>query len=69
MSYGEIKATWYSRKVYLDNGEELDRQNGTGEKDEFDGDRNDPYEFFVKRAAGIQSITILGMLIPTAIVK
>ncbi len=69
VTYGEIQATWYSRKVYLDNGEELDRQNGTGEKDEFDGDRRNPYEFFVKRAAGLQSITILGMLIPTACVQ
>ncbi len=69
VTYGELKPTWYSRKVYLDNGEELDRQNGTGEKDEFDGDRENPYEFFVKRAAGLQSITILGMLIPTSCVK
>lgn len=68
ITYGEIKHTWYSRKVYLDNGEELDRQNGTAEKDEYDGDRKNPYEFFVKRAAGIQSITILGMLIPRGVV-
>ena len=57
--YCDLKHTWYSRKVYLDNGEELDRQNGTADKDEYDGDKGDPYEFFMKRAAGIQAITVL----------
>lgn len=66
--YSDLKHTWYSRKVYLDNGEELDRQNGTADKDEYDGDKGNPYEFFMKRAAGIQAITVLGMLIPRNII-
>ncbi len=69
VTYGELKPTWYSRKVFLDNGEELDEQNGNGEKDEFEGDRNNPYEFLVKRASGIQSITVLGMLISRKMIE
>lgn len=67
--YGDIKATWYSRKVYYDNGEELDQQNGTAEHSDFEGDFNAPYHFLPMRAKGFQQITILGMLISRDIVE
>lgn len=67
--YGNMKHTWYSRKVYYDNGAELDRQNGVAEKDEFDGNRKDPYEYLVMRAGQLQSVSILGMLISRKIVE
>ncbi|MCM1244756.1 MAG: bifunctional glycosyltransferase family 2 protein/CDP-glycerol:glycerophosphate glycerophosphotransferase [Roseburia sp.] len=67
--YGGIKPTWYSRRVYYDNGEELDRLNGTEDSARFDGDVNDPYEYFPMRAKNLQSVTVLGMLIPREIVE
>lgn len=65
--YGRIKHTWYSRKVYYDNGEELDSQNET-EHVEYQGDPRNVYEYFPMRAGSLQSITVLGMLIPAKIV-
>lgn len=67
--YGRLKNTWYSRRVHYDNGEELERQNGLEEKEEFEGDVNDPYEYLPMRAGSFQSITILGMLISRRIVR
>lgn len=67
--YGGIKPTWYSRKVYYDNGEELDRLNGTVNEIEFSGNIHDPYEYFPMRAKNLQSVTVLGMLIPKEAVK
>ena len=67
LTYGRIKHTWYSRKVYYDNGEELDRQNET-KPDEYEGDAGNVYEYFPMRAANFQSITILGMLIPKKVI-
>lgn len=62
VTYGQIKDTWYSRKVYYDNGEELDRQNSVEEK-VLESDPNKPYEYLIERAGNFQEITILGMLI------
>ncbi len=67
--YAAIRRTWYSRKVHYDNGEELNRQNGTAKKDRFRGDCQNPYEFLVMRANGLQNVTILGMLIARSIVE
>lgn len=67
--YGGIKPTWYSRRVYYDNGEELDRLNGTADEEGFHGNVNDPYEYFPMRARNFQSVTALGMLIPKEIVE
>ncbi len=67
--YGRIKPTWYSRRVYYDNGEELDRLNGTVAEAEFNGNVNDPYEYFPMSARNLQSITVLGMLIPKEAVE
>lgn len=69
VTYGKIRHTWYSRKVYYDNGEELDEQNGTAERDEFEGDFDNPYEYLMMRANGFQNVTILGMLIPASVVE
>lgn len=66
--YATIRHTWYSRKVHYDNGEELNRQNGTAKKDRFRGDCQNPYEFLIMRANGLQNVTILGMLIARSIV-
>lgn len=67
--YATIRHTWYSRKVHYDNGEELNRQNGTAKKDRFRGDCQNPYEFLIMRANGLQNVTILGMLIARSIVE
>ena len=69
--YGNIKHTWYSRAVYQDNGEELDRQNGTAgaEKEEIIGNVNNPYDFLVMRANGFQNVSVLGMLISRELVE
>lgn len=66
--YGDIRHTWYSRTVYNDNGEELDRQNGTAEE-EFIGDVQNPYEFLVMRANSFQNVSVLGMLISRELVE
>lgn len=67
--YAAMRHTWYSRKVHYDNGEELNRQNGTAKKDRFHGDCENPYEFLIMRANGLQNVTILGMLISRRIVE
>ena len=66
--YGEIRSTWYSRKVYFDNGEELDRQNGV-EHTQYEGDLENAYEYLPMRAGSLQGITILGMLISKKVIQ
>lgn len=68
VAYGEIRSTWYSRKVYFDNGEELDRQNGT-EHTKYEGDVGNAYEYLPMRAGSLQGITILGMLISRKVIQ
>ena len=66
--YGRLQSTWYSRKVYFDNGEELDRQNGVEHK-RYDGDMENAYEYLPMRAKSLQGITILGMLFPRKVIQ
>ena len=66
--YGRLQSTWYSRKVYFDNGEELDRQNGVEHK-VYDGDMDNAYEYLLMRAKSLQGITILGMLISRKVIQ
>lgn len=66
--YGRLQSTWYSRKVYFDNGEELDRQNGMEHK-RYDGDMENAYEYLPMRAKSLQGITILGMLFPRKVIQ
>ena len=66
--YGPKTSTWYSRKVYQDNGEELDEQNDTNDvsAEEKQTKRNpeDPYDFLVAHTKNWQNISVLGLLIP-----
>ena len=66
--YGPKTSTWYSRKVYQDNGEELDEQNDTNDvsAEEKAAKRNpeDPYDFLVAHTKNWQNISVLGLLIP-----
>lgn len=67
--YGEKTTTWYSRKVYQDNGEQLDEQNRTSTKKEFEGDYENPFDYLISRAGQWQNISALGILIPAAVIK
>lgn len=69
VAYGKKKYTWYSRKVYYDNGEELDRLNGIAEEGEFIGDLHNPYEYLPMTAKNFQDISVLGMLISRKLVE
>ena len=58
--------TWYSRKVYQDNGEKLDEQNDTNgdEGEETKVDPENPYEYLIANTKKWQNISTLGLLIP-----
>lgn len=61
--YGKVMHTWYSRKIYLDNGQELGEQNGVAEKDEITSDVENPFAYHLIRGGSFQSISALGILI------
>lgn len=65
--YSRIRKTWYSRKVYYDNGEELDRQNGIVNSEDTVSDH--PVDNLYERAGNLQLVTVLGMLYPRDVIE
>ncbi len=58
--YGKLRHTWYGRKVYLGNGAKTAGFSM--------GESHNPYDCLMKRARGLQNVTILGMLVSRSVV-